>query len=91
MNENNIKVSVIIALYNSAPFMRTSIESVINQTLIEKEIILVDDASPDNSYDIANEYLQAYPHIIRVIHHEKNKRAGGARNDGLKIAKGAQL
>lgn len=84
----NVKVSIIMALYKSESYMRKAIESILNQTLHEIELILVDDASPDNSLLIAQEYAQKYPEIIRVIHHESNMRAGGARNTGLRVAEG---
>lgn len=81
-------VSIIVALYNSGEYMRKCIDSLLQQTLKDIEIILVNDCSPDNSLEIAEEYKKKYPDIIRIINHDKNERAGTARNNGLKAASG---
>ena len=87
---NNIsfvpKVSVVIPVYNSAPFLRKCLQSVIGQTLPEIEIICVDDGSADESPAILQEYAKKDPRItvIRQSHYS----AGIARNAGLSVAKG---
>lgn len=80
------KVSVIVPIYNVEKYVGELIESLINQTLENIEIILVDDGSPDRSGEICDEYA-AKDTRIRVIH-KKNEGVGVARNDGLKIANG---
>ena len=82
----NPKVSVILPVYNVGKYLRQSLDSLINQTLKEIEIICVNDGSTDDSYDILEEY-KAKDSRIKVIHKE-NKGTGAARNDGLRIATG---
>lgn len=88
MNES-IKVSVIIPVYNSAQYLAKCIESMLNQTLKEIEIICVDDGSTDESIDIVSNY-QKIDNRIKIVKQE-NKYAGVARNSGMKIAKGEYL
>ncbi len=83
-----IKVSVVTPMYNSATYLSNCIESFLNQTLEDCEIILVDDASPDDSFGVAEKYKNLYPDKIKLLQHKKNLRAGGARNTGLKAARG---
>ena len=80
------KVSVILPVYNVGKYLRQSLDSLINQTLNEIEIICVNDGSVDDSYDILEEY-KAKDSRIKVIHKE-NKGTGAARNDGLRLATG---
>lgn len=83
-----IRISVIVPLYRSASYMRTCVESFLNQTFQEAELILVDDASPDNSYELAKMYEKEKPGKVRALHYDVNRRAGGARNHGLRNATG---
>lgn len=83
-----IEVSIIVPVYNVEKYLNRCIESLLNQTYKNIEIILVNDASPDNSIAIMKEYEKKYPDIIKCIYLTKNVRQGGARNRGLKIAKG---
>lgn len=91
--ENNLtetpKVSVIIPVYNVAAYLPECLDSIINQTLKEIEIICVDDGSTDNSLEILKEYAQK-DHRITVIS-QQNLHAGIARNAGIAIAKGTYL
>lgn len=83
------KVSIVIPLYKSEKFINKLIESLLHQTYINLEIILVDDGSPDNSGVIADEYAKT-DYRIKVIH----KQNGGtceARNVGLERATGEYL
>lgn len=80
------KVSVIIPMYNSDKYLGDCIESVLNQTLKELEIILVDDGSTDNSGVICDEYATKDSRI-KVVHQE-NGGLSIARNTGLDIATG---
>lgn len=83
------KVSVVMPVYNVEPYLRQCLDSVINQTLKEIEIICVDDGSTDASLDILKEYA-AKDNRITVIT-QKNLYAGVARNAGLSQAKGEYL
>ena len=83
------KVSVIIPVYNVEEYLRQCLDSVINQTLKEIEIICVDDGSTDSSLEILKEYA-AKDHRITLIT-QQNLHAGVARNAGLAVAKGKYL
>lgn len=82
-------VSIIVPIYNVEDYLRECIESVINQTYRNLEIILVDDGSPDNSGNICEEYAKQ-DNRIRVIHKE-NGGLSDARNAGLDRANGAYI
>lgn len=85
-----MKLSVIVPVYNMAGEGKLDfcLNSLLNQTISDYEIIAVDDASTDNSLDVLREYEQRHPDKLRVVVHEVNKRQGGAKNTGLKIATG---
>ena len=78
---SEIKVSVIIPVYNAERYLRECLDSVINQTLQDIEIICVDDGSTDNSLALLKEY-QEKDNRIKILEQE-NKGAGAARNLGL--------
>ena len=78
------KVSVIIPIYNVEKYLKECLESVIDQTLKDIEIICVDDGSPDNCPRICDEYAQK-DNRIKVIHKE-NGGYGSAVNRGLEEA-----
>ncbi len=84
--EETIKVSVIMPIYNVGKYLRQSLDSVLNQTLKELEVICVNDGSTDDSYEILEEY-RSKDKRVKVIHKE-NKGTGAARNDGLRLASG---
>lgn len=83
------KVSIIIPVYNVEKYLAGCLESVINQTLKEIEIVCVDDGSPDNSIDILLEYASKYSNI-KIIQ-QKNGGLSSARNTGIKCATGEYL
>lgn len=80
------KFSVIVPIYNVEKYLPRCIDSLVNQTLKDIEIILVDDGSPDNCPVICDEYA-AKDDRIKVIH-KKNGGVSAARNDGLYFATG---
>lgn len=82
-------ISVIVPVYKVEKYLRRSIESVLNQTYTDLEIVLVDDGSPDQCGMICDEYAQKDSRI-RVIHKE-NGGLSSARNAGIKIAKGEYI
>ena len=82
-------ISVIIPVYNVEKYLRQCLDSIINQTLKDIEIICVDDGSTDRSLNILKEYQAKDDRII--ILQQQNKFAGVARNTGLKVAKGKYL
>ncbi len=85
-----MKCSVIVPVYNMAADgkLEYCLDSLARQTLKDMEVITVDDASTDNSLEILQRYEADYPEKFRVVHYEKNRRQGGAKNAGLDIAKG---
>lgn len=80
------KVSVIVPFYNVENYIEKCIESLINQTLNDIEIILVNDGSKDNSINIAKKYAEKYPEKIVYLEKE-NGGLGDARNYGIPYAK----
>ncbi|MGP8024228.1 MAG: glycosyltransferase family 2 protein [Methanobacterium sp.] len=83
---SNIKISIIIPVYNVDKYLKQCLDSVINQTLKNIEIICVNDGSTDNSSQILKEYAKKDDRI-NVINQE-NAGQGAARNTGLTYAKG---
>lgn len=80
------KVSVIIPVYNVAPYLNRCIDSVLAQTYKEWEIILIDDGSTDESPSICDNYGKMNKQIIVV--HQKNAGLSAARNTGIDMATG---
>lgn len=87
--EKNIEISVVIPLYKVENYMKKCVDSILNQTFKDFEIILVDDGSPDSCGVIADEYAENYP-SIKVIHKE-NGGLSSARNAGMEIATGKYI
>lgn len=83
------KISIIIPVYNAEKYLYDCLDSLINQTLKNTEIICIDDGSTDNSYEILCEYATKDNRFI--ILQQENKGAGAARNKGMEIAKGEFL
>jgi glycosyltransferase involved in cell wall biosynthesis len=84
---NKPKVSVIMAFYNVERFIEEAIQSVLNQSFTDFEFIIINDCSPDKSFEIAQKYAKKDSRII-LINNEKNLGCAEARNVGLNIAKG---
>lgn len=84
------KVSIVLPSYNGERYIRESIESVINQTFTDWELIIVDDCSSDSTLHIAEEYA-GWEERIRVIHNEENQKLPEALNIGFRHAAGAYL
>lgn len=82
-------ISIIIPVYNAEKYLQKGIESLLNQTYKNIEIILIDDKSTDKSWDMCKEYEDKYPEKIRIFRNKKNN--GGpfrSRIEGFQKAKG---
>ncbi|MBP5490050.1 MAG: glycosyltransferase family 2 protein [Lachnospiraceae bacterium] len=84
--DNNSLISVIIPVYNVKPYLEEALDSVLNQTYRNLEIIIVDDGSNDGSEKMCDDYGNRDSRV-RVIH-QRNKGLSGARNTGLEIMTG---
>ena len=81
------KISVVIPVYNSEKYLEKCLDSLLNQTLNDIEIVLVNDGSRDNSQQIIDRYREKYPDIIKSYTQENSGQAS-ARNRGLEYAGG---
>lgn len=84
--EREIKISIIIPIYNAEKYLKRCLESIITQSLKEIEIICVNDGSTDNSLEILEKFQENNDRIIII--NKKNSGASSARNTALKIVKG---
>lgn len=84
------KVSVVVPIYNVEEYVGKCVESLINQTLQEIEIILVDDGSTDNSGNIAKEFAEKNPNKVKYYRKE-NGGLSDARNYGMEYATGEYI
>ena len=85
---NSIKISIIIPVYNKAEYIHKCIESVLEQTICEKEIICVDDGSTDGSTEILERYCKEGRIVLL---RQENSGAGAARNRGIDYSHGEYL
>ena len=93
-SEQNIKsvtpkVSVIVPVYNVEPWIRRSLDSLVNQTLKDIEIVVIDDGSPDKCPEIIDEYAKKDPRIVVI--HQKNQGYGSAVYNGMLKASGEYI
>ena len=84
------KVSIIVPVYNEEGYLSICLDTLVNQTLNDIEIIVIDDNSTDNSLNILLEYAKKYPKI-KVYQNAKNLGQGATRNRGIAVAKGEYI
>ena len=89
MKKNNDLISIIVPIYKSENFINKCVDSILNQTYNNIELILVDDGSPDNSGKICDEYSKKDSRVVVI--HKKNGGTCEARNEGLKKVTGKYL
>ena len=89
MNHNIPALSVIVPVYNSAPYLQECIDSILTQNFTDFELLLVDDGSTDESARICDSYAES-DERIRVFH-KKNGGVSSARNVGLREARGEYI
>ena len=80
------KISIIVPVYNVEPYIHRCVDSILKQTFIDFELILVDDGSPDNCGAICDDYASKDSRIVVI--HKENGGVSSARNAGLDLAKG---
>jgi glycosyltransferase involved in cell wall biosynthesis len=83
-------ISVVIPCYNAAPFLEEALESVLEQSRRPLEVLVVDDRSTDDSFEVAQRYASRHP-LVRVLRHERNQGSGPARNTGAEAARGSVI
>lgn len=81
------KISVVMSVYNEEKFLDESIQSILNQTFKDFELIIINDKSTDNSLKIIKKYMKKDKRI-KLINTKENKGCPGSRNEGLKVAEG---
>ena len=84
-----MKVSLIVTVYNKAPYLKRCLDSVANQTEKNFQCIIIDDGSTDGSGKICDEYAKRYK--WQVFHKKRNSGVSEARNSGMSRAKGEYL
>ena len=82
-------ISVVVPIYNLAEFLPKCLDSLLNQTFLNYEIILVDDGSMDESPSMCDKYAELYEKVSVV--HKKNGGLSSARNAGILIAEGEYI
>ena len=80
------KISVIVPVYKCEKYLVACVDSILNQTFSDFEIILIDDGSPDSSGKICDDLAEKYNKI--TVLHQDNQGQAAARNNGVKIARG---
>lgn len=84
-------VSVIMGIYNCADTLNEAIDSILNQTFRDWELIMCDDGSQDNTYELAQQYVQRYPEQIVLLKNEKNMGLNHTLNRCLQAASGEYI
>ncbi len=90
MINNNVRISIIIPVYNNETYLKACLDSVLSQGMEELEVICINDASTDRCAEVLEEYAQKHSHV-RVISYEQNKSASQARKDGVLLSKGKYI
>jgi len=87
-----MKISVIVPVFNAEKFLGACLESLLNQTLKDFEVLLVDDCSTDNSVAVAENFLERFGGRLKILRTKKNSGSGAVpRNEGLKFSRGEYI
>ena len=89
--ENYHKISIIMGIYNCEKTISQAIDSILNQTYTNWELIMCDDCSIDNTYKIAKQYEEKYPDKIKVLRNNVNKTLGPTLNKCLQLVTGEYI
>ena len=79
------KVTIVVPVYNAEKYIAKCLDSILNNTYKNIEVILINDGSKDNSQKILNEYQKKYPQQL-IVKEQENKGPAETRNEGLKLA-----
>lgn len=88
---NGCDVSVVIATYNEGPYLADSvaqIRAVLEQTRLAYELIVVDDASRNDTPQVVRRLAAEHANVLRAVFHEQNQGRGGTVSDGIRLARG---
>ncbi len=85
------KISIIMGIYNCADTLSAAIDSILNQTYQNWELILCDDCSQDSTYSLAKQYLEKYPEKIKLLKNDVNKGLNHTLNRCLAVASGEYI
>lgn len=88
MKSEQGKISILMGIYNCAPTLEEAIDSILNQTYTNWELILCDDCSTDDTFKIAESYKKQYPDKIILLKNEKNSKLAFTLNHCLEAATG---
>ncbi|NLA15515.1 MAG: glycosyltransferase family 2 protein [Bacteroidales bacterium] len=86
-----MKVSVIVPIYNTEPYIERCLNSVLQQSYNNLELLLIDDCGTDRSMLVASNLLQQSQQNIKILRHEENRGLSAARNTGLQAATGTYV
>ena len=89
MNTPAPRISVIVPIYNNEKYLENCISSILNQTLKDIQVILIDDGSTDSAPAICDRFAEAYSQVTVV--HKKNEGSAAGRNDGIELAQGKYI
>ena len=84
-----MKFSIIVPVYKVEKYIRSCIESILNQKYSDFELLLINDGSPDNSGEICDEYARSDERV--KVFHQKNRGVSSARNVGLENSSGEYI
>ena len=90
-NSSMVTISVLMGIYNCAETLSEAIESILNQTFTDWELIMCDDGSTDNTLEIAEAYAVKYPEKITVLNNPHNVGLNESLNKCLSIARGSYI
>lgn len=90
MTKESPKVSVVTAMYKHKPYLKRRVDSILNQTLSDWEWIIVDDCSPDGSFEYARE-LTAHDPRVTVLQNDRNRHIAYTNQRGIDLARGEFL
>lgn len=82
-------LSIVVPVYNVAPYLDRSIRSILGQTYQNLEVILVDDGSTDGSGEICEEYARQDSRVVLIC--QENQGASAARRNGIRVASGTYM